>query len=137
MFDGDNGDLPSRGLGGKPGSRARFAMVGVPGGTFQIGSPIGETGRDDDEGPQRLVTRRPFWMGKCEVTWDEFERFYKSKPGMRSEQRDAEKEGKSERIDAVSRPTPPYVDETFGFGHDGYPVVGVSHHAAMAYCRWL
>jgi formylglycine-generating enzyme required for sulfatase activity len=120
-----------------PGSRVRFAMVGVPGGTFNLGSPNGEKGRRDDEGPQRPVTIRPFWMGKCEVTWDEFELFYKGKPGNRGEQRDADKEGKPDRIDAVSRPTPPYIDETFGFGHDGYPVVGASHHAAMAYCRWL
>jgi formylglycine-generating enzyme required for sulfatase activity len=119
------------------GTKVGFAMVGIPGGLFQMGSPSGEVGRRDDEGPQHPVTIRPFWMGKCEVTWDEFDLFYKARPGVRSEQRQAEKEGILEGIDAVSRPTPPYIDETFGFGHDGYPVVGASHHAAMAYCRWL
>ncbi len=120
-----------------PGTKVSFAMVGIPGGTFRMGSPKGEKGRRGDEGPQHPVTIRPFWMGRCEVTWDEYNLFYKEKPGVRSEQRQAEKEGRPERIDAVSRPTPPYIDPTFGFGEEGYPVVSVSHHAAMTYCRWL
>ena len=39
--------------------------------------------------------------------------------------------------DAVTRPTPPYADETFDKGREGHPVLGVTHHAAMQYCRWL
>jgi formylglycine-generating enzyme required for sulfatase activity len=120
-----------------PGSKVRFTMVGIPAGTFVMGSPDGEKGRGADEGPQHAVTLRPFWMGRCEVTWDEYNLFYKSHPGVRSEQKDAEKEGKQDRIDAVSRPTPPYIDPTFGYGEEGYPAVGMSHHAAMVYCRWL
>jgi formylglycine-generating enzyme required for sulfatase activity len=112
-------------------------MVGIPAGTFVMGSPKGETGRRDDEGPQHAVTVRAFWMGRCEVTWDEYNLFYKEHPGVRDDQKRAEKEGKQERIDAVSRPTPPYIDPTFNFGEEGYPAVGMSHHAAMVYCRWL
>jgi formylglycine-generating enzyme required for sulfatase activity len=120
-----------------PGTRVSFAMAGIPGGTFLMGSPKDEKGRRDDEGPLHPVAIRPFWMGKCEVTWDEYNLFYKDRPGLRSEQRQAEKEGNPARIDALSRPTPPYIDPTFGFGEEGYPVVSVSHHAAMTYCRWL
>jgi formylglycine-generating enzyme required for sulfatase activity len=120
-----------------PGTRVKFTMVGIPGGTFLMGSPKGEKGRGNDEGPQHLVSLRPFWMGKCEVTWDEYDLFYKDNPGVRYEQKRAEKEGNQERIDAVSRPTPPYLDPAFGNGHDGYPALGMSHHAAMVYCRWL
>jgi formylglycine-generating enzyme required for sulfatase activity len=120
-----------------PGSKVRFTMVGVPAGTFLMGSPKGEKGRRDDEGPQRTVTVRAYWIGRCEVTWDEYNLFYKGQPGNRSEQRAAEREGKRDRVDALSRPTPPYIDPTFGFGEEGYPAVGMSHHAAMTYCRWL
>jgi formylglycine-generating enzyme required for sulfatase activity len=121
-----------------PGTGVRFALVGIPGGTFLMGSPKEEKGRRDDEGPQHAVTIRPFWMGKYEVTWDEYDLFYKNNPGLGSEQRRAEKAGAGpEVMDALSRPTPPYMDETFGFGHDRYPVVSVTHHAAMTYCRWL
>ena len=41
------------------------------------------------------------------------------------------------RRDAVTRPTPPYADETFGHGREGTPVICITHHAAMEYCRWL
>ena len=37
----------------------------------------------------------------------------------------------------MTRPTPPYADETFGFGRNGQPVICITHHAAMEYCRWL
>src|SRR5262249_36634226 len=39
--------------------------------------------------------------------------------------------------DAVTKPSTPYVDETYGYGRDGYPVLCITHHAAMEYCRWL
>ena len=49
-------------------------MVVVPAGSFTMGSPAGEEGRDDDEGPQRQITfARPFALGRYEVTfaqWD-------------------------------------------------------------------
>ena len=38
-------------------------MVAIPGGTFLMGSPADEKGRNDDEGPQHPVTLKPFWMG--------------------------------------------------------------------------
>ncbi len=37
-----------------------------------MGSPDREPGRRPDEGPRRKVCVEPFWMGKCEVTWNEF-----------------------------------------------------------------
>jgi formylglycine-generating enzyme required for sulfatase activity len=43
----------------------------------------------------------------------------------------------AKNADAITRPTPTYPDEYRGFGKAGYPVVGVSHHGAMEYCRWL
>jgi formylglycine-generating enzyme required for sulfatase activity len=48
-------------------------MVMVPAGDFLMGSPSGEEGRSDSEGPQRRVTiRRPFAVGKFEVTFAEW-----------------------------------------------------------------
>ena len=37
----------------------------------------------------------------------------------------------------MTRPTPPYGDESFGFGKGSQPAINVQYHAAMEYCRWL
>src|SRR5262249_61696499 len=84
-------------------------------------------------GRQRPVGIKPFWMGKCEVTWDEFDLFWRARPG---EKEQVEPENPKD-ADAVTRPTPPYADETFDHGRDGHPVLCITHHTAMQYCRWL
>ena len=61
----------------KLGDKVSFEMVPIPGGTFMMGSPAGEKGRKDDEGPQHPVAVKPFWMGKMEVTWDEYDLYRK------------------------------------------------------------
>src|SRR4051794_35657656 len=60
-----------------PGSAVRFEMIAIPGGTFLMGSSLLEDGRADDEWPRHRVVIRPFWMGKTEVTWDEYNVFRK------------------------------------------------------------
>ena len=58
-----------------PRTNVTFDMVPIPGGTFQIGTPTTEAGHQDDEGPQVLIRVEPFWMGKHEVTWAEYQQF--------------------------------------------------------------
>src|SRR6266542_1643018 len=58
-----------------PGTQVNYAMVSIPGGEFLMGSPPNESGRNPDEAPQHKVKLAPFWMGKYEVTWNEFELF--------------------------------------------------------------
>jgi formylglycine-generating enzyme required for sulfatase activity len=48
------------------------AMVAIPAGSFVMGSPAGEPGRFDAEGPQRRVTVSAFALGKYNVTVAEF-----------------------------------------------------------------
>ena len=40
-----------------------------------MGSPDGEANRQPDEGPQHVVKVDAFYMGKLEVTWDEYDQF--------------------------------------------------------------
>lgn len=116
-----------------PGTKIKFDMVPITGGKYRRGSPAGEAGRGEDEGPQHEVQVQPFWMGKFEVTWDEYDLFAFSMDLKKDEQPAAPPAG----ADAVTRPTPPYTDMTFGYGHDRYPAICMTHHAAMEYCRWL
>ena len=47
-------------------------LVEIPGGEFTIGSPKEEEGRIPTEGPQRSVTLPSFWIGKYEVTQEQW-----------------------------------------------------------------
>jgi formylglycine-generating enzyme required for sulfatase activity len=115
-----------------PGGAVKFEMVYVPGGTFEMGSPEGEPGRKDDEGPRHPVTVGAFWVGRHEVTWDEFDIWWKNEslPVF-------PKDPPYGRPDALTRPTNPYVDETYDHGREGFPAICMTHHAAMMYCHWL
>jgi formylglycine-generating enzyme required for sulfatase activity len=122
------------------GTDLKFEMLPIPGGTYTLGSPASEEKRKADEGPQVTVQIAPFWMGKCEVTWDEFDEYAYSKDIKRKQREnvDISKQPESEtKADAVTRSTKPYADMTFGFGSRGNPAICMTHHAAMEYCRWL
>ena len=52
-------------------------MVGIPAGTFEMGSPHTESGRFDSEGPQLEVAIKAFALGKYDVTSEQFLTFLK------------------------------------------------------------
>ena len=47
-------------------------MMKIPGGTFTMGSPGNEAERDNDEGPQHNVTVPEFYIGRFEVTREQW-----------------------------------------------------------------
>ncbi len=120
-----------------PGTDVSYEMVPIPGGNYTMGSPNAEEGRLDDESPQRKIKIEPFWMGKHEVTWDEYDIWSFSLDQKIRKLRNLEATEADKRADAVTRPTPPYTDMTFGFGHDGYPAICMTQLAAKTYCKWL
>ncbi|MDX2247747.1 MAG: formylglycine-generating enzyme family protein [Bacteroidia bacterium] len=116
-----------------PGTSVTFDMVLIPGGTFRIGSPDTEAGRDPDEGPQKPVKVDSFWMGKLEVSFDLYELF-------RDREKDNDSTGGkpgSYSADAITRPSPPYEDPTFGMGKHGFPAVSMTQYAALRFCKFL
>ena len=119
------------------GSLIKFQMVPIPAGKFTMGSPDSEAKRSDDEGPQHEVEIAPFWMGKYEVTWDEYEIFMFN---LDIERRKSTKEAPTPLdafADTLARPTKPYTDMTFGMGKEGNPAISMTQHAARKYCEWL
>ena len=48
------------------GSDMEFVLI--PSGSFKMGSPPGETGRNQDEQQHEVKITNPFWLGKYEVT---------------------------------------------------------------------
>lgn len=112
---------------GIPGTDVTFEMTPIPAGEFTMGTPESEKGRKNDEGPQRKMRIEPFWMGVREVTWDEYRLFMIN-------QQDPLKDA---LVDAVARPTRPYVEMSFGMGINGFPAISMTHHAANKYAEWL
>jgi len=109
-------DDAERGL--KPGETFRECasacpeMVVIPAGTFIMGSPESEKGREADEGPQREVTiSQPFAVGKFEVTFDDYEECVRLKGCV------------------------PVSDSGYGTGRK--PVINISWDEARQYVAWL
>jgi formylglycine-generating enzyme required for sulfatase activity len=119
-----------------PGTAVTFDMVPIPAGEFLMGSPMTEAHRKLDEGPQHKVAIEPFWMGRCEVTWDEYELFMypdsESMGGMI-----ARTNADKVMADAVTHPSKPYVEMSFGMGKHGFPAISMTQHGANKYCEWL
>ena len=110
-----------------PGTELKFNMVPVRGGSFIMGSATAEKGRQPNEGPVKQVMLSAFWMGATEVTYDEYDAFFKDEAISRNL-----------TTDAVTRPSPPYIDLTLGMGKQGgFPANSMSQYGALMYCRWL
>ena len=120
-----------------PGTGVSFEMVPIKGGEFVMGSSPGDPMHKADEAPQHRVKVAPFWMGKFEVTWSEYELFmYPTEERKKRESLQSPAELHA-LADAVTRPTSPYVEMSFGMGKDGYPAISMTQHAANTYCKWL
>ncbi len=97
------------------GTLVTFEMMPVPGGTVQMRAGDGT----------REVRVAPFWMSRTEVSWDLYDVYVfgldNARPG----------------VDAVARPSKPYVLPGEQFGHQGHPALGMTHKAATQFAAWL
>lgn len=111
------------------GTSLSFDLVPVKGGSFTLGNNNGK----DDEKPEITVEVSPYWMSTLEVSWDLFEPFlYKD-----IEIKQALDAKVPENADAVTRPTRPYLDMTFGMGKSGKPALAMTQYNAIQFCKWL
>jgi formylglycine-generating enzyme required for sulfatase activity len=120
-----------------PGTDVSYDMLPIPGGKFKMGSPENEKGRGEDEGPVHEVEIAPFWMEKTEVTWNEFQLFMYPEEEKKARVAKNLSADLNKLTDAVSHPTQPYVEMSFGMGTDGFPAISMTQHAANKYCQWL
>ncbi len=121
----------------RPGTRFRDCdecpeLVVVPAGSFRMGSPESEAGRDDDEGPvHRVRIERPFAVGVYEVTRGEYSRFV-SATGHRSEDGCWTREGGESKLRSGRHWRSPGFRQT-----EAHPVICVNWEDARAYVGWL
>lgn len=61
--------------------RSQLELVRIPAGSFTMGSPVAEVGRQQDEGPQHSVRiAKPFFLGRFEITQTQWEAVMSSNP---------------------------------------------------------
>jgi formylglycine-generating enzyme required for sulfatase activity len=121
-----------------PGTEVNYALVPIPGGEFTMGTPDNEPDRKSDEGPQHKVKISPFWMGKYEVTWNEYELFMYPEEEKTVRATSHNGDPAADKLsDAVTHPSKPYTEMSFGMGKDGFPAISMTQHAANKYCQWL
>ncbi len=86
-------------------------MVYIPGGEFRLGRNEG----DEYERPAHLVTVKPFFIDRTEVTNEQYQKF----------------------IDGTGYPAPPsWPGRHFPAGQEQFPVTDVTWEDAMAYAEW-
>jgi formylglycine-generating enzyme required for sulfatase activity len=123
-----------------PGTSVTFRMLPVPGGTFRMGSPADEAGRDACEGPQYDVKVEPFWIGSCEVTWQEYKVYMAACDLFKAmESAKIRKVTAANEADAVTAPSNLYdPTTTFSNGENPLqPAVTMTQFAARQYTKWL
>jgi len=101
-----------------PGTTVTFELVRVPGGVVDVD---GESHEVPD-----------LWVLPHEVTWDLYDVFL-----YELDKPESERESVGKGADAVTRPSKPYVPPDRGLGHEGYPAMGMTLHAARRFSEWL
>jgi len=110
-------------------------MVVLPSGSFMMGSPASEEGRDDDEGPQHEVRiPEPFAVGKFEITNAQYVAFLND-VNRRGTEEEPWFETKDE--DSRSQITGSVGACAVEAGKEDFPVGNVSWFGARAYAKWL
>ncbi len=125
----------------KTGAKLSLDMVLIPGGSFTMGSPASEAGRNDDEGPQRKVSLDAFYLCTTETTLELFMAYYQETGTAKKEfveVQEAQKnaEAPTGGVNTITGPTPVYGDMTMGYSVK-HPAMGMSWHNATVFCQWL
>jgi formylglycine-generating enzyme required for sulfatase activity len=111
-----------------PNTTLTYGMAPVRAGEFVMGS-AGADAKPDEQPPHK-VRLDAFWMQAHEVTWDAYLMFMFSDQAKEQQKPD-------ELVDALSRPTAPHLEMSFGRGNSGYPAISMTQHAANKFAQWL
>lgn len=100
-----------------PNTVVKIQMAVVPGGVY--------------ESAGKKVDVKPFYMARTETAWEAFDAFLGSGPPSKPYDQT------EFAPDAIARPSKGYILPDLSWGHNGYPVINISHTTAEMFCRWL
>jgi formylglycine-generating enzyme required for sulfatase activity len=126
----------------KPASETRLPfepdMVRIPSGSFLMGSPETEAGRDSDEGPQHRVNVASFAISRTEITVAQFRQFVQDSRYQTTAEKNGKgcwgwntQEKKAEHLAQRNWSNPGFKQA------DDHPVVCISWDDTQAYLAWL
>ena len=118
-------------------SDVTFEMIPISGGTFTMGSSNDDKNRNENELLSQKVKVSDFWMGKHELTWDEYELWMINLDKDNRDYNKLKQTKQDDLADAVTKPTAPYTDMSFGMGKKGFPAICMTQLSAKMYCMWL
>ena len=118
-------------------SNLNFEMLPIKGGKFLMGSPPDDSNRGENELLSHEVEVTDVLIGKYEVTWDEYELWMINLDKDNREYNQKTADRSDTLSDAVTKPTAPYVDMSFGMGKSGHPAICMTQLSAKMYCMWL
>jgi len=98
-----------------PFSPAKVEMVRIPAGKIIIGG--------------KEVEVKSIWIGKTELTWDAYDPWRLMN--------DIKTEEEKMKLRGVSRPSAPYANPDYDFGHEDYATISAAFKSAQEYCKWL
>jgi len=98
-----------------PKTTVKFDLVKLPAGKVKVGD--------------KEFDVKPVWIGKTEVTWDEYD-IYWQRLDLTAKEIEA-------GADAENRPSKPYSPPDRGFGRQGYPAGSIAFPEAQKYVKWL
>jgi formylglycine-generating enzyme required for sulfatase activity len=107
-----------------PNSVVEFTLVKLPAGKVTI---------KDKDGKDKEVEVKAVWIGRTEVTWDEYDVFWQFLDLPREDFWNEYRKAMQEQ----SRPSRPYSPPDRGWGHSGWPAGSMQVLCAKAYCVWL
>lgn len=113
-----------------PGTEVPFTMVPVPGGTYTM----------NRHGNTFIVEIEPFWMGKTEVTWAEYQEYMSLTTALaKFDDRGWRQVSEANALDAITAPSKLYEPSfTFESGDDpDQPAVSMTQYSAKQYTKWL
>jgi formylglycine-generating enzyme required for sulfatase activity len=114
-----------------PHTTVQIDMIRVPGGRMTV---------KDKDGRPTVYDIEPFMIQRTEARWDEWDVFYLGLDIPDEADQSNLERGRlaRERRDAMLKPSPsPYAPYDGGFGHEGWPVQGITLHTVRKYIEWL
>jgi sulfatase modifying factor 1 len=123
-----------------PGTTVQYEMIPVPAGKLPVMEDLGrpQENQRQSERVTHFVTIAPFWVGKYEISWAQYQPYADLYFVFREFRHlQFRNWNRLADVDAVTTPTELYTPHYHFKGQPRVPVAGITQFAARQYTKWL